>query len=240
MRLYGRNSVVERLNLNPQTIKKIYVARDIDLKDIMAPIHKTKIPYVSLPMDSFIKQSRGRSAQGIIADVEEYQYCDFEDLLDYKDKQLTLLFLDGITDPQNFGGILRSAACLGEFAIILPKHRSVEINETVLHVASGAENRVPVSRVTNLAQALELARDKDYCVAGSVVSGGQNLMEAKLEFPLSLVIGSENKGVRQGLTKKFDIELSIPMHGANLSFNAAVATALFCYEITRQKNISKI
>jgi len=143
--------------------------------------------------------------------------------------------LDNISDPQNLGAIIRSLACFGRFGVVFPKHDSCEVNETVLHVASGGENYVPISMVTNLSSALIEAKKSGYWISGAMVKGGEDVRQVKLPFPLCLVLGSEGKGLRPGIEKQLELKLSLPMKGAGLSFNVSVACAIFCYEIDRQQ-----
>jgi 23S rRNA (guanosine2251-2'-O)-methyltransferase len=150
------------------------------------------------------------------------------------EKKISLIFLDSISDPQNLGSIIRTAACFGDFAVVLPKHGACEVNDTVLHVASGGENFVPVAMVTNLSSALIQAKEAGYWTVGTVVEGGEVLHKVSLPFPLCLVLGSEGRGIRQGLHNQLDIKVNLPMK-AQLSFNVAVSCAIFCYEISRQK-----
>jgi len=106
----------------------------------------------------------------------------------------------------------------------------------VLHVASGGENYVPVTKVANLTNAMLAAKEAGYWMAGAVVDeGAQDINKLSLPFPLGLVLGSEGEGVRYGVDKHLDIRARIPMAGAPLSFNVAMACAIFGYEITRQK-----
>ena len=119
--------------------------------------------------------------------------------------------------------------------MVIPKHDSCQINETVLHVASGGENFVPVSMVTNLSAALIEAKKEGFWAVGAVVDGGEDINKATLVFPLCLVLGSEGKGIRPGLAKQLELKVKIPMVGASLSFNVAMACAILSYEITKQK-----
>lgn len=235
-RLYGRNSVSERLKADPQSIQHLILDREQGAKDIEHLGRAKGIPIRYLSAREFEKISRNIRSQGIIAEVEGFTYSDFEDMFNQsKEKVSTLLFLDNLNDPQNLGSILRTAACLGGFAVVLPKHDSVEITEAVLRVASGGENYVPVAQVTNLSSAITEAKKKGYWIAGAVVKGGENLTKAILRFPLGLVIGSEAKGIRLGLLKQLDFTFTIPVEGAQLSLNVAIAAALFCYEALRQR-----
>lgn len=236
MLLYGKNSVLQRLEKNPGSIIKIFLDEDFNDSSILGIINKNKIPLNRLSRKEFLRVKRADCLQGIIAEVQKFSYAPFKELLDGpKDTRLSLIFLDSISDPQNLGSIIRTAACFGGFAIVIPKHDSCEINETVLHVASGGENFVAISMVTNLSTALIEAKKAGYWVVGTVVEGGDDLNKAALPFPLCLVLGSEGKGIRHGLENQLDLKISLPMAGASLSFNVSVACALFCHEIFKQK-----
>ena len=173
--------------------------------------------------------------QGILAETEEFRYADLEDLLRESESRPALFLLDRVTDPQNLGAILRTTACFGEIALVLPRHESAQVNETVLRVACGGENYTAVALVTNLAQAAEKMKKAGYWIAGAVGQGGQPLAAADWPTPLAVVFGSEGTGIRPGLEKHLDLKLSIPMPGADLSYNVATAAALFGYEITRRR-----
>lgn len=237
MKLYGKNPVIERLRSNPTSIKKIYIQHGF--KGTLF-IHKKARQWgiLILPtMESkMMKIARGKNTQGILADVEEVAYLPYDELLEGAlKKNRCLVFLDGLTDPQNLGAIIRSLACLGKFSIVLPTHDSVGVTEAVLKVASGGENYIPFSKVPNLAKAIRKAKEENFQIAGAVVQGGQPLNEVALPHPLGLVVGSEQKGIRDITLQLLDVKLSIPMASDTLSFNAAHATTILCYEITRQK-----
>lgn len=239
MNLYGKNQVIERLKANPKSINKIYLtdgAGDAYIRDLSK---KHGISCVMLSDKEFSVLAKHHHSQGVIAETADFSYADLESLLALKDgDKYTFLALSNITDPQNFGSILRNIACFGKFAIIIPKHRSIDINETVLKVACGGENYVPVVKATNLIPALEQIKKAGYWVGGCVVEGGEDLTAYKLPFPLCIIIGSESEGIRKGVIGHLDFKLTLPMPGANLSLNAAVAAAVFCYEIMRQRRFS--
>ena len=74
-------------------------------------------------------------------DVEDFTFVPYDELLETAlKKKRSLVFLDGLNDPQNLGAIIRSLACLGKFSIVLPTHDSVSVTETVLRVASGGDS----------------------------------------------------------------------------------------------------
>jgi 23S rRNA (guanosine2251-2'-O)-methyltransferase len=236
MLLYGKNSILQRLRKRPESIKKIFLDDVFDDAYILTIVTRKKIPIIRLKRNEFLRIKRADNLQGIIAEVEKFAYTPLEEMLENAlERKTSLLFLDSISDPQNLGAIIRTAACFGDFAVVLPKHGACEVNETVLHIASGGESSVSVSLVSNLSNALVEAKQAGYWIAGAVVDGGEYLTKVSLPFPICVILGSEGKGIRQGLHNHIDLKVSLPMKGANLSFNVAIACAIICYEVNRQK-----
>lgn len=237
MLLYGRNSVLERLKANPRSIKKIFLQDNFDVPQIQSLIREKGIPVKSMPSRNLAGIKPARDLQGIIASVDIFEYTSFKNLLKLSPgNKPTFIFLDKLFDPQNLGVIIRTAACFGGFAIVIPRFEACEVTEAVLHVASGGENYVPVSKVSNIAGAVIEAKKAGYWIMGGVLdSGAKDINEISIPFPLGLVLGSEGKGIRYGVEKQLDIKARIPMRGEELSFNVAMACAIFCHEISKQK-----
>jgi len=237
MVLYGKNSVLERLKANPGSIKKIMLQDGFNTPQIEELIKNSNIPVEYLPFREMDKIKQTKKFQGIIAKVGKFEYTPYEDLLETTiEQQQSILFLDKINDPQNLGVIIRTAACFGGFAIVIPKHQACEVNETVLHVASGGENYISIALVSNLSQAVRTAKDRGYWILGAVVDDdAEDLNKTSLPFPIALILGSEGEGIHCGLLKHIDIKARIPMEGASLSFNVNMAGAIFCNEIVRQR-----
>ncbi|MBL8012406.1 MAG: 23S rRNA (guanosine(2251)-2'-O)-methyltransferase RlmB [Candidatus Omnitrophica bacterium] len=237
MKLYGKNPVIERIRSNPQSIRRILVEQGhADHGFIAQKAKKWGIPVSAVPASQLLKIARNVNTQGIVADVDDFLYTPYVELLEMaSSKHWSILFLDGVTDPQNLGSILRSLGCLGGFAVVLPTKDSVSVTEAVLRIASGGENFVRISQVSNLAQAIVKAKDAGFWIAGSVVQEGEDLSHAKLQFPLGLVVGSEQKGIRDVILQHVDLKLTIPMAKNKMSLNVAQAATIFAYEISRQK-----
>lgn len=237
MKLYGKNSVLERLRYQPQTIHKIYLEQGVEgLTPIFKKAKEKNIPIISMPTTKMIKIARNKNTQGVIADVEDFVYKDYGDMItEALKKKKTLIFLDGLNDPQNLGVIIRSLACLGHFSIILPSHDSVDVTEVVLRVASGGDTNLDIAKVSNLNQAIMKAKQNGFYMVGAVVGAEKSLFDFEFPFPLGLVIGSEQKGIRPVVREQLDAEINIPMSIGTLSLNVAQATTIFCYEITKQR-----
>ncbi len=237
MKLFGKNPVIERLRFNPSSIRKIYIQQGFgDSSYIRKKAKQWGIPVFTVPKSKMLKIGRNTNTQGVLVDTEDFVYVPYDELLEsaFKKKRCPI-FLDGLNDPQNFGAIIRSLACLGKFALVIPTHGSVGITESVLRVASGGDNYVPVSKVANLKNAIKLAKKAGFFIAGTVVKDGEDITKANLSFPLGVVIGSEQKGIRDVILKNIDLKITIPMAADTLSFNVAHAATIICYEITKQK-----
>lgn len=234
MQLYGKRPVLERLKAAPDTIRALYLQKEVDAPEVVQAAKRAHLRFVSASKAQFERRAGSVHAQGMIAEVEEFRYASLEDLLKAEPRP-TLFLLDRLTDPQNLGGILRSTACFGGIALVLPRHDSAEVNETVLRVACGGENYVPVARVTNLVVACEQAKKASYWIAGASTDEGEPIHQARWPSPLAVVVGSEGAGIRPGLKKHLELTLTLPMPGAALSFNVATAAALIAYEITRRR-----
>ncbi|UCC95294.1 MAG: 23S rRNA (guanosine(2251)-2'-O)-methyltransferase RlmB [Candidatus Omnitrophota bacterium] len=237
MILYGKNSVYERLKANPKSIRKILLADNFSQPDIEALIATRNIAVERLSLKQLTILAHTQNPQGIIAKVEKFTYSPFDDLLSQsRSPQLSLIFLDRIYDPQNLGAIIRTSACMGGFAIVIPKFKACEVSDTVLHVAQGGENYVPISMVSNLSNALISAKKGGYWVVGAVTDDeAENVYTHSFPFPLALVLGSEGRGVRYGVRKHLDVKVRIPAKGAQLSLNVNAACAIFCHEIAKQR-----
>ena len=237
MHLYGKNPVLERIRMNPQSIKRIYIEQGLpETSYIHRQANKVGIPVIIVPRTKIQKLGRNVNTQGVLVDTDDFQYLPYDEALTRaEEKNSSLLFLDNLNDPQNLGAILRSVACLGDFIVVLPTHDSVSVTETVLRVASGAENYTPVCRVGNLGNAIIKAKENGFQILGAVSRGGTDIVSVKLSFPIGLVIGSEQKGIRDIIRGNLDGEVTVPMKINTMSLNVAQAATIFAYEIVKQR-----
>jgi 23S rRNA (guanosine2251-2'-O)-methyltransferase len=235
--LYGKNSVIERIKARPETVRHIYLRDNLAAPSLEKAIKHAGISSERLDASSLEKMRPQKDLQGVVAKVDKYAYTQCGTLIDdaLREKR-TLLFLDRVNDPHNLGVIIRLSACFGGFSLIIPSREACQVNETVLHVASGGENYVPVAMVNNLSPEIDEAKKLGFWIAGAVVDeDAEDISTVSLPFPLGVVMGSEGTGIRKGLQKRLDLRARIPMRGAPLSFNVSMACAIFCHEITKQK-----
>ena len=182
--------------------------------------------------------TNGAVHQGIVLQIAASKTHDLKNLIEackaFGDSSL-LLALDGLTDPQNLGAIIRSAEALGAQGLILPQRRSAGLTGSVAKVAAGALEHLPVARVVNLNRSLEKLKDEGYAVVGLAEEGTSTLSEIKFQGPLVVVVGSEDKGISLITRRLCDQLVRIPLKGVTTSLNASVATSIFLYEVARSR-----
>lgn len=181
--------------------------------------------------------SAGGVHQGIVLQPAAAESLDLPSLIDgcrSIGEAPLLVAVDGLTDPQNLGAIVRSAEALGAHGMVLPQRRNAGLTGSVAKVAAGALEHLPVARVVNLNRALDSLKQEGYRVIGLAAEGTVSLEEADLTGPMVLVTGSEADGLSMLTRRSCDQLVRIPLRGATPSLNAAVATALLLYEVARR------
>lgn len=175
--------------------------------------------------------------QGIALEVEPFRYADFDDLMTSISRSGRggfILVLDAIQDPHNLGALIRSAACAGVDAVIIPKDRACGITAAAEKTSAGAVETVPVAMVTNVAQTLETMKKLGFWVYGLDGVAKQSLYQTDFSGNVVLVVGSEGEGIRQLVRKQCDVVMSIPQYGGVSSLNASVAGGIALFEIARK------
>jgi 23S rRNA (guanosine2251-2'-O)-methyltransferase len=145
-----------------------------------------------------------------------------------------VLVLDQITDPHNFGAIVRTAAAFAVTAIVTTARHSPEATGVLAKSASGGLEHVPLVLVQNLARAMTELKERGFFVVGLAEEGETDLAAAPLRAPLALVIGAEGKGLRQLTRETCDLLARIDLPGAIKSLNVSNATALALQLATRR------
>jgi 23S rRNA (guanosine2251-2'-O)-methyltransferase len=184
--------------------------------------------------------TNGANHQGIAAQIAAYEYTELHDLIvraKAATDQPVIVVADGITDPHNLGAIIRSAEALGAQGIVIPQRRAVGVTSTVMKVAAGAIENLPVARVINLARALEELKADGFWIYGtaSAAESSAPIHTVKFAKACVLVVGSEGEGLGMLTQKSCDVLVSVPLQGITPSLNASVAAGMALYEVFRQR-----
>ncbi len=239
--LYGRNAARESLRARRRHIHKIIVAENIQssavVKEILELAEQSKISVQRAPRKKLDNLVKGH--QGIVLETGRYPTVTVEEILKRAAKsneQPFIVALDHIEDPHNLGAILRTVETVGVHGILIPKQRAAGITSTVVNVSAGAAEHVWVAEVSNLVQALEKLKRQNIWIAGvENVSTAQSYNEANLTGAITLVIGSEGKGLSRLVKETCDFLVKLPMRGQIESLNASVAAGLILYEVWRAR-----
>ena len=238
--LIGVNPIIEKLKTSPEEISLICLARGSlrpILKSIESDAQRLKIRIDYLETKELDNLAQGRNHQGVLARARAFSYgsvLQLKEIVASKPGPETILILDGITDPRNFGAILRTAEAAGVRHIIIPKDRSVGITPAVFKASAGAVSHLRVYRVTNLRRAISLLKAIGFWIVGLDADAKQTYDGTRYPQKLGIVLGNEGRGIRSLISKECDYLVRIPMKGKISSLNVSVAGAIFLYEVLRQ------
>ena len=223
MKVFGKN-VFNELKNNLDNIKKVYLSSSFNDKEVIDFIKTNKIPYVTVEKNKFEHMVQGNT-QGIILEINEYEYKDIKNI-DITEKKI--IILDHLEDPHNFGAIIRTCEAYGIKSIIIPKDRSVTVTPTVVKTSTGALEYVNIYEVTNLVNAIDYLKDNGYFVYGAEADG-KDYETVDYADKMALVIGSEGHGLTRVVRNGCDEIISIPMKGHVNSLNASVSAGILIY-----------
>jgi 23S rRNA (guanosine2251-2'-O)-methyltransferase len=202
-------------------------------KQIEARFGRQKVLEVADAHQIGLALPQGAVHQGVAMRPEPLEEADLADF-DARPGAV-LLVLDQVTDPQNVGAILRSAAAFGVVGMILQDRNAPKLTGALAKAAAGAVERVPVARVVNLSRALEELGRLGWRAVGLAGEADKGLGEVLDGGPTALVLGSEGEGLRRLVAEHCDELAKIPMPGGFESLNVSAAAAIALYEAGRPR-----
>jgi 23S rRNA (guanosine2251-2'-O)-methyltransferase len=241
--IIGRNPLLEALKAG-RPISKILLEKNIrghrQMAEIVQLAQAKGIPIEYVERAALDRQSPSSAHQGIVAYAAAKEYVTLADLLALsreRNEPPFYLVLDGIEDPHNLGAILRTAEATGVHGVIVRSRRAVGLTPAVVKASAGAVEYVPVARVANIAQVMELLKKNNVWVVGIDMAGDLDYVRVDYRPATAIVIGSEGRGLSDLVRKRCDYLASIPMRGRITSLNASVAAAVVMYEVLRQRSV---
>jgi len=245
-KIYGKHAIEEGIKMAPSG-STLYLCRgtgkafaDLDRqarfskKVLVKKISRAEMDKMMPGVDhrgAVLDLGGARRSQGRINTKDVKQYIN-----ELEDGQGGLvLVLDGITDPHNLGAILRSADQFGVDLVIIPERRSVQANETVIKISSGAAQYVPIAQVVNINREISLLKENGFWVYAADMNGESSY---KTEFAKRsvIVMGNEGSGISRLVRESCDYVTSIDMQGHIDSLNVSVAAGILLYEYRRMLN----
>jgi 23S rRNA (guanosine2251-2'-O)-methyltransferase len=177
--------------------------------------------------------AKGERHQGVVVEAPPLRIVSLEDLV--VAEGALVIALDELTDPHNFGAIVRSAVALGATGVVWPEDKSAPLSPAMARASAGAVEHARLCRVSSLPRALTELAEGGLAVIGLDASADQELSALDLSAPVCLVVGSEGKGLRHATKRACTGLAKLPMRGPIASLNASVAAAIALYEVVRQR-----
>lgn len=241
--LCGVHSVGEALAASSRAVAVIFVDETHGpggpVGALVARARAEKISVEAVSVEQLDCLSKGLRHQGVVAiSAGDFPYASLEDIVkNARDggRNGLIVALDEVTDPHNFGAIVRTAVALGADGVITLRDRAAPVTGAVVRASAGATEHAKIARVTNLARSLAALADDGWSVVGLAAEAEENLAEIDLTQDLVLVVGSEGKGLRRLVRERCTSLGKIPLAGPLASLNASVAAAVAMYETLRQR-----
>ena len=231
--LAGRNPIREALR-SGRDIEKLLVMRGElsgSARQIVQMAREARVPVQEVDKERLDEITPHH--QGLLAFASAYQYSSLEEMLqeaEEKGEDPFLIILDGITDPQNLGAVIRTAECVGAHGVIVRERRSVGLTPAAVKASAGAVEYVKVARVTNLSRVLEELKKRGVWVY-AVTMDGEDYQKVAFSGGTALVIGSEGEGISRLILEHCDQRVSLPMRGKLDSLNASAAASVMMYRV---------
>lgn len=237
--IIGRKPVLEAIN-SDRNIEQIifrFGQKGGIINAIRIAAQKRKIKISEVSPKKYDEIITSKNSQGVAAKISERDYVLLDDLINStKDKeQSLLLILEEIQDVQNLGAILRTAECANVDGVIITKHNSAPLTETVAKISAGAVEHLKISRINNVASTIEMLKQNGFWVVGTTLKNAIDYSSLDYKRPLVLILGNEQKGIKRLTSEKCDHLIKIPMEGKIQSLNVSVATGIILFEISRQR-----
>jgi len=236
--IYGLHPVMEAIRSGKQ-IDKIFIQKGLHgklSKELLDLLHEKKISYKTVPFEKLQRLTK-ENHQGVVAFISPISFQELETVIaqQQEDQPKTFILLDGVTDPRNFGAIIRTAAAVDATAVIVPENNSAPVNEDTVKTSAGGIFKVPIVRVKHLKDAIFMLQANDIKVVAATEKTSKLVYDTDLRVDYALVMGSEGKGIQKSLLQVCDDKVKLPMSPNMDSLNVSVACGVILYEGVRQR-----
>ena len=175
--------------------------------------------------------------QGYVAEIEHFELPVLKDFIKEKNN-ITLVCLDGVTDPRNIGSLIRSAAAFGVDGIIIKERNFPSDSKLMYKAASGAIEYINIFEVSNINSTLKNLKDKNFWVYGFDGNGEKNFTNIEWKGNNILLFGSEGSGMHQHTSKYADFLVKIDINDKIESLNISNSAAIVFHHLSYLKKKS--
>ncbi|XOD66735.1 MAG: 23S rRNA (guanosine(2251)-2'-O)-methyltransferase RlmB [Flavobacteriales bacterium Tduv] len=237
--LYGIRPLIEAIR-SGKTIDKLFVQKNLRGRGGQELIELAKthdIPLQRVPVEKLNRLIR-KNHQGVFAFLSPVDFHRVEDLLPLlyeQGKTPLLLVLDRITDVRNFGAMLRTAACTGVDAVIIPTKNSTPVSADTVKTSSGSIFNVRICKEYDFRKTLELLKASGVRILAATEKTDHIIYKEDFTVPVAIVLGSEENGISAECLRVSDQRIKIPISRDSCSLNVSVACGMVLYEALRQR-----
>jgi 23S rRNA (guanosine2251-2'-O)-methyltransferase len=239
----GRRAVRELLAAGRRRVRDVWISESADpghevVAEILALADERRVPVRQVARGRLDAEARSEAPQGVLAHADALPEADLARLVQRRPDAAPpfLLVLDGVTDPQNLGAILRTADSSGVTGVVLGRHRSVHVTPTVAKAAAGAIEYVPLALASGIPAAMQTLAAAGVWTVGLDGDADSLLFDLDLATePVALVLGAEGTGLSRLVRDRCDVLAAIPQLGALSSLNVGAAAAVACFEVARRR-----
>lgn len=239
----GRQAVAELLAAGRRPVVDVWMSQDVPaapiLERILALAEAQRVPVRRVGRGRLEAEAATEVPQGVLAHARPLPEADFDGLCAAESTAGAppfLLAVDGVTDPQNLGALLRSAEAAGATGAVLARHRAAHVTPAVTKAAAGAVERVPMAVVAGMPAALSRAKELGCWVVGLAEEADQSLFDLPVaDQAVVVVVGAEGAGLARLTRARCDLLVGIPMRGLLPSLNVSAAGALALFEVSRRR-----
>ncbi|WP_185856409.1 23S rRNA (guanosine(2251)-2'-O)-methyltransferase RlmB [Blattabacterium cuenoti] len=242
--VYGIHPLIEAIQ-SKKTIRKLFIQKGKKQKSnvyrkLINLYQKKNIPIQIVPKQKFhqLKNKNHQGVFGILSPVVTYHIEDLLPIFYENRKNPLLLILDRITDVRNFGSIIRTAACVGTDAIIIPRKNTALIGSDSIKTSSGALFKVPICQEKNIQKTIEYLISYGLKIV-SATEEKSSILWYNVDFsgPTAIILGNEENGISSKYLELSSEKAKIPsskIKGVS-SLNVSVACGIILYEVFRQR-----
>jgi 23S rRNA (guanosine2251-2'-O)-methyltransferase len=238
-KVYGFHSAEEAIRNHPDRVNRIWIAQDHQnnrIKQILNLAKSNRLPVTRVESNTLARLVGNSHHQGVVLELSPYRYHDAHEFLNEINDKTLFCILDEIQDATNLGTLIRTMEGAAVTAAFLPERRSASITSITHRLSAGALEHVKVARIGNVAQWMDVLKDKGVRIICADASAEKLWHQANYSGPIAILVGNEQRGVRRLLKEKSDEVVRIPMLGKLQSLNVNVAAAILLYEAVRQRS----
>lgn len=243
MLIYGKNAVIEAMREGQ--VVQLLLAQGLNkgtIRDFekLAEKHDVRIRHV--PRIELDQELKTTNHQGIVGELVSLKYAEPEApfvLAKERGERLLLVLLDQLSDPRNYGAIIRSAEALGAHGVITEERRSAPLSPVAVKASAGASSYIPLVQVKNLPRYIDDLKARNVWIYGAAGEGANFARDIDWDRDAALVIGSEGTGLRRLVRDKCDDMVAVRLRGKIDSLNASVAAGILIHSVVEARDAGK-